>query len=93
MTSETTPAERQRMYWRANLRLIGAMVGIWFLVTFALSYFAKAFAHFMFFGWPLPFFVGAQGALFVYLGIVWYYAKAMSDLDDRYGQDDEVSPE
>lgn len=93
MTSETNLTERQSIYWHSNLRLIGVMVGTWFLVTFAISYFANAFTQIMFFGWPLPFFIGAQGALIVYLAIVWYYAKATSDLDDRYGQDEEASPE
>lgn len=86
-------AERQRDYWRKNLRLIGILVGIWFSVTFGLSYFAGAFAHIVFFGWPLPFYVGAQGALIIYVVIVWYYARAMTICDEKYERDDKVKQE
>jgi putative solute:sodium symporter small subunit len=80
-------ADRQHLYWRNNLRLIGVLAAIWFLVTFGVSYCAGALAPIVFFGWPLPFYVAAQGALIVYVLIVWYYAKAMNDLDDEFERD------
>lgn len=86
-------AERQREYWRKNLKLIGTLASIWFLVTFCMSYFAGAFAGIVFFGWPLPFYVAAQGALIVYVVIVWYYARAMSRFDDEYTRDAEACQE
>lgn len=78
-------SQRQHRYWRSNLRLTFALACIWLLVTFGLSYFAGAMAHIVWFGWPLPFYIAAQGALMVYLVIVWYYARAMTALDDEYG--------
>ena len=86
-------AERQREYWRKNLQLIGTLASIWFLVTFCMSYFAGAFAGIGFFGWPLPFYVAAQGALIVYVLIVWYYAQATNRLDEEFKRDTEVNRE
>ena len=80
-------AKRRRRYWRSNLRLISLLTAIWLLITFGVSYFAGALAHIVFFGWPLPFYLAAQGALIVYVAIVWYYAKAMSTLDEEFERD------
>jgi putative solute:sodium symporter small subunit len=33
--------------------------------------------------------MAAQGSLFVYLLIVWYYARHMNALDHEYGVDEE----
>jgi putative solute:sodium symporter small subunit len=81
------PAKLQE-YWRRNLNLTGMLLVIWFVVTFVLGYFARDLS-FNFFGWPFSFYMGAQGALIVYLLIIWYYASAMNKLDKEYGVEEE----
>ncbi|MBU6257626.1 MAG: DUF4212 domain-containing protein [Burkholderiales bacterium] len=82
---QTTPiSERHRQYWRANLRLTSVLIAIWFFVTFVLGYFARDL-DFTFFGWPFSFWVAAQGALIVYVLVIWFYARSMNRLDHRYG--------
>jgi putative solute:sodium symporter small subunit len=73
-----------RQYWQKNLRITGALLVIWFLVTFGVGYFARDL-DFKFFGWPFSFWVGAQGALIVYVLIIWYYARVMDRLDREHG--------
>jgi len=79
-----TPDERHRRYWRKNLRLTAALLAVWFVVTFVIGYFAREL-DFSFFGWPFSFWVAAQGALIVYVAIVWFYARRMERLDREYG--------
>ena len=43
---------------------------------------------FNFFGWPFSFWMGGQGALVVYVVIIWYYARYMNKLDIEYGVDE-----
>lgn len=76
--------ERHRQYWQKNLRITGILLVIWFFVTFVLAYFARDL-NFSFFGWPFSFWVGAQGALIVYVVIIGYYAHYMNKLDNEYG--------
>jgi putative solute:sodium symporter small subunit len=71
-------------YWRKNLRITGILLAIWFFVTFAIGYFARDL-NFSFFGWPFSFWVGAQGALIVYVVIIWFYARYMNRLDQEHG--------
>ncbi|WP_234016173.1 DUF4212 domain-containing protein [Magnetospirillum gryphiswaldense] len=60
------------------------MLGLWFVVTFVVAWFARELS-FSFFGWPFSFYMGAQGALIVYVWIIWYYARYMNNLDNEYG--------
>jgi putative solute:sodium symporter small subunit len=81
-------AAKLQEYWQRNLKITGVMLVIWFFVTFVLSFFAREL-NFKFFGWPFSFWVGAQGSLLIYLGIIWYYARYMNKLDNEYGVQEE----
>ena len=80
-------AQRQREYWRKNLRLTAVLMVIGFVVTFVVAFFAREL-NFNFFGWPFSFWMAAQGALLVYLALVWFYARYMNRLDLEYGFDE-----
>ena len=73
-------AEVRRRYWRKNLIVTAWLLLVWFFVTFGVSYFAR-FLSFRFFGWPVSFWMGAQGSLLVYGLIIGFYAWYMNRLD------------
>ena len=76
---------RHKEYWRKNLRLTGILLGVWFVVTFVMAWYARDLANINIFGWPLSFYMAAQGSLIIYVWIIWYYARAMGKLDDEFG--------
>jgi putative solute:sodium symporter small subunit len=80
--------EKHKEYWGRNLRITGILLFIWFLVTFVMGYFAVPLAEINFFGWPLSFYMAAQGSLIIYVLILYYYAKKMRQLDVEYGVDE-----
>jgi len=75
--------EKQRHYWQKNLRITAILLGIWFFVTFVVIYFARDL-NFTFFGWPFSVWVAGQGALIVYVLIIWYYQVYMGKLDREH---------
>jgi putative solute:sodium symporter small subunit len=77
--------EKHKEYWKKNLRLTSVLLAIWFFVTFVIGWFARDLQGITFIGFPIPFYMGAQGALIVYVLIIWYYAKAMGKMDREYG--------
>lgn len=82
--------QQYRAYWRKNLRLTGGLLLLWFGITFGVAWFARDLQFITWLGFPLPFYVAAQGAPLIFVGIVWYYARAMDKLDQAYGvQEDE----
>ncbi|AVM74558.1 hypothetical protein MSR1_20700 [Magnetospirillum gryphiswaldense MSR-1] len=76
--------QKHQEYWNKNLKITAILLGLWFVVTFVVAWFARELS-FSFFGWPFSFYMGAQGALIVYVWIIWYYARYMNNLDNEYG--------
>ena len=81
-------AAKLQEYWRRNLNITAVLLAVWFVVTYVIGYFARELS-FSFFGWPFSFWVGAQGALVVYVLIIWFYARYMNNLDQEYGVQEE----
>ena len=76
--------QKHRDYWRKNLRMTAILVAIWFVVTFVVAWYARELNEIVIVG-PLGFYMGAQGALIIYVLIVWFYARYMNRLDHEYG--------
>ncbi|HXV06825.1 MAG TPA: DUF4212 domain-containing protein [Burkholderiales bacterium] len=76
--------EKHQEYWRRNLVITGILLVIWFVVTFVVQYFAVPLEEVTFFGFPLAFYMGAQGSLIIYVLVIWYYARRMGKLDQEY---------
>ncbi|MBS1136260.1 MAG: putative solute:sodium symporter small subunit [Proteobacteria bacterium] len=72
-------------YWRRNLKITVVLLAIWFFVTFVVGYYARDISDITVMGFPLPFYMGAQGALIIYVLIILFYAKYMNGLDKEYG--------
>lgn len=77
--------EQHREYWRRNLKMTATLLAIWFFVTFVVAWFARDLADIIFLGFPLPFWVAAQGGLIVYVLLIRHYAWRMNELDEEYG--------
>jgi putative solute:sodium symporter small subunit len=78
---------RHKEYWSKNVTITMVLLAIWFVVTYVAGFFARELS-FNFFGWPFAFWVGAQGALVIYVLIIWFYARYMNRLDQEYGVDE-----
>jgi len=79
-----SPTQKHKEYWQRNLRMTTFLFAVWFVVTFVVSFFARELSGLTIFGFPLGFYMGAQGALVIYVLIVWYYARYMNALDTEY---------
>ena len=77
--------EKHKEYWHRNLKMTGLLLGIWFVVTFVFSFYARELNEITFIGFPLGFYMGAQGSLVIYVVIIWFYARYMNNLDQEYG--------
>ncbi len=72
-------------YWKKNLIITAILVFIWFVVTYVIGYYAIDLKDVTFLGFPIAFYMGAQGSLIIYVLIIWFYATYMNKLDLEYG--------
>lgn len=81
--------EKHKEYWSKNLRITGILLSIWFVATFVVGWFSAELNSFSFLGFPLGFYMSAQGSLIIYVLIIWYYARYMNRLDVEYNVHEE----
>lgn len=77
-------------YWQRVRRLTLVLLALWFAVTFGVVFWARDLSAISLGGWPLHFYLAAQGVTLVYLAIIGVYAIAMRRLDrlaDAEGSD------
>ncbi|GIV05524.1 MAG: RNA polymerase subunit sigma-32 [Fimbriimonadales bacterium] len=74
-----------RAYWRANVRLIATLLTVWFVTAYGVSIvFAPWLNQFRLGSTPLGFWLAQQGSIYVFILLIWIYARAMDTLDRRY---------
>ena len=79
---------KHQQYWHKNLVVTAILLFIWFVVTFVEGWYARELNAFSFLGFPLGFYMSAQGSLVVYVALIWYYQHYMNKLDIEYGVDE-----
>lgn len=80
-----TPEQRDA-YWRANLRLIAALLSCWFTVSFGFGILlVEPLNTLRLGGYPLGFWFAQQGAIYSFPVLIFYYAWAMKRLDRKFG--------
>jgi len=86
--------EHHRAYWRANFRLIVGLLVVWASVSFGAGIlFVEKLNEFQFFGVPFGFWMAHQGSIYVFVVMIFFYARRMDVLDHRHKldtDDDEV---
>ena len=80
--------ERHNEYWRKNLVITAILLLVWFIVTFVEAWFARELNTITFLGFPLGFYMSAQGSLAIYVIIIGIYAILMRRLDLEYNVDE-----
>lgn len=78
--------EQARGYWRANIRLILTLLAIWALVSYGVGYIlAGALQGVNIGAVPFPFWMVQQGAIIVFVILIFVYARVMDRIDSEYG--------
>lgn len=75
------------VHWERTRRLTGILLAIWFGVTFGVIFFARELSHLSLFGWPVSYYMAAQGATIVYVILVGFYAWRMQRLDRAWARE------
>jgi putative solute:sodium symporter small subunit len=72
-------------HWHKTRRMSALLLLLWLATGFCAAFFARELAGLSVFGWPLSFYLAAQGASLVYLAILGFYAWRMRRLDRAAG--------
>ncbi|MGY8968796.1 MAG: DUF4212 domain-containing protein [Flavobacteriales bacterium] len=71
-------------YWKTNLKYLGVLLSIWFLVSFGFGIlFVDFMNHFQIGGFKLGFWFAQQGSIYVFVLLIFIYVFLMNRLDDK----------
>ncbi len=70
--------------WARTLRITAALLVLWLLVSVGGPWFARDLNALELFGYPLGYWLAAQGALLAFLAIIVIYVWQMERLEARY---------
>ncbi len=80
--------EQGARYWRANLRILAILLVVWFGVSFGLGILlVELLNRIHVAGFPLGFWFAQQGSIYVFIGLIWVYARWMDRIDRDHGVD------
>ena len=86
---ESVSAENRAAYWKANVRLLGKLLAVWFIVSFGFGILLVDWLNqFNFFGFKLGFWFAQQGSIYVFVVLIFVYARRMAQLDRDFGVED-----
>ncbi len=75
-------------YWRANRRLIALLLAVWALVSIGGSLlFVEPLNQLRFGRIPLGFWLAQQGSIYVFVALIFIYARWMDRLDRQHQMD------
>ncbi|MEL6567147.1 MAG: DUF4212 domain-containing protein [Pseudomonadota bacterium] len=73
-------------YWSAVVRLTISLLVVWFAVSYGAGILFRDFLdQFAIGGAPLGFWFAQQGAIYVFVGLIFYYCVAMNRLERKFG--------
>ncbi len=76
-------------YWKANLKIMGLLLAIWFFVSFVCGILlVDQLNTIEFAGFKLGFWFAQQGSMYVFLLLIWIYVKRMAVLDKKFGMEE-----
>jgi putative solute:sodium symporter small subunit len=72
-------------YWKATLRLVTKILAVWFIVSFGAGIlFADWLNNIHLGGYPLGFWFAQQGSMYIFVALIFIYAKKMDAIDREF---------
>ena len=85
-----THKERAKAYWKENLRYLSILLTIWFVVSYVFGILlVDQLNTIKMGGFKLGFWFAQQGAMYVFVVLIFVYVRLMNKLDKKYGFDEE----
>jgi putative solute:sodium symporter small subunit len=77
--------DRAQAYWKRTSTLMWTILAIWAFFSFVIHLFARPLNEIVIFGFPLGFYMAAQGSLIVFVILCFWNASAQNRIDEEFG--------
>lgn len=75
-----------KLYWNKNIRYVAILLSIWFISSYGLGIlFVEPLNEIKVGGFPLGFWMAQQGAIYIFVILIFVYVYLMNKLDKEFG--------
>ena len=88
MSDNTTPEvapEVAAAHWAKTKTLMWIVLVIWFLASFVIHAFVSQLNEVTFIGFPLGYYMAAQGSLIIFVVLIFWFAHRQNQIDEEFG--------
>lgn len=72
-------------HWAASRTLMWIALAIWAIFSFVIHLFSPSLNEVNFIGFPLGFYMAAQGSLVVFVVMIFWFASRQNAIDEEFG--------
>ncbi|PKP81541.1 MAG: DUF4212 domain-containing protein [Alphaproteobacteria bacterium HGW-Alphaproteobacteria-2] len=83
--TEKLPPEVAEAHWAKTRNLMWVALAIWAFFSFIIHFFVSALNGVTFLGFPLGFYMAAQGSLIVFVLLIFWFAHKQNKIDEEFG--------
>jgi putative solute:sodium symporter small subunit len=82
--------QQAKEYWRRNVSLMVKLLVVWFVVSYGCGIMlVDVLNGIQIGGYKLGFWFAQQGSIYVFVGLIFYYARKMGQLDREFGVEED----
>lgn len=85
MAQQSTASANDQAHWRKTTNLMWIHLAIWFFFGYVVHFFAPQLNNIVILGFPLGFYMAAQGSLIAFVVQLFVFAKQQDNIDREFG--------
>jgi putative solute:sodium symporter small subunit len=85
MSDKQIAPETAAAHWNKTQSLMWVVLAIWFLSSFFVHFFVSALNEISLIGFPLGFYMAAQGSLIIFVVLIFWFARRQNQIDEEFG--------
>ena len=85
MSNQNVTQDRMDAYWSKTRRLMFTILALWVFFSFFIHFFAIQLNSIVILGFPLGFYMAAQGSLIAFVVMLFWFARKQNAIDEEHG--------
>ncbi|MCC4243530.1 DUF4212 domain-containing protein [Stappia indica] len=83
--TDKLPPEVAEAHWTKTRNLMWTTLGIWAVFSFLIHMFVTSLNNVVILGFPLGFYMAAQGSLIVFVVLIFWFSSRQNSIDEEFG--------
>ncbi|WP_242390246.1 DUF4212 domain-containing protein [Polymorphum gilvum] len=83
--TDKLPPEVAEAHWTKTRNLMWVTLAVWAIFSFFIHFFVSALNNVVILGFPLGFYMAAQGSLIIFVILIFWFSHRQNAIDEEFG--------